>query len=476
MYLCLSSEAEQKLDFLLLGSDAASQREASQDLDFQFELGTAHLFRPESNDGRYRLCLFVEAGPGRPRDVARPTIGDSSVGVVEPPFPGSAATLLAGAVGHLLRIVAESSTPTPTPTPDSSESESESESEIEIEIEIELNLVPVRGGIGAVRRIFEPLGYVVKSGPAPGLTDDGVLGQARSFVPVVLGSRQPVEDILSQLSVLLPALDGCHGNLLGPVQAAEVLAAAARWLPDHPDRDFVTERYRTVLDQGPGFITGLASSDPVVAIQPGLGGNIGLNERRMATVIDLLLAHGAELVIDLGCGEGRVIERMVSEPSIRQIVGVDFSREAVDRAADRLKLDEGEIGRLRRRRIWVAAHDLLQSAPEVDRADAVVAVEVIEHIEIEHLERLAEVVFGQLTPSLVVLTTPNREYNVHLDLPELDSFRHTDHRFEWTRQEFRHWATQVADKFRYQVTLAAIGEERPGTGAQTQLGIFRRQR
>jgi hypothetical protein len=47
------------------------------------------------------------------------------------------------------------------------------------------------------------------------------------------------------------------------------------------------------------------------------------------------------------------------------------------------------------------------------------------------------VIFGYLQPKVVVVTTPNCEFNVLF--PDLKRFRHYDHKFEWTREEFQSW-------------------------------------
>lgn len=61
----------------------------------------------------------------------------------------------------------------------------------------------------------------------------------------------------------------------------------------------------------------------------------------------------------------------------------------------------------------------------------------IEHLIPEHLEKMPAVIFGQLSPTVVIVTTPNAEFNVLF--PNLEGFRHWDHKFEWTRQEFQDW-------------------------------------
>lgn len=107
-------------------------------------------------------------------------------------------------------------------------------------------------------------------------------------------------------------------------------------------------------------------------------------------------------------------------------------------------------------------------------ADAAVLVEVIEHLEPDRLPALAHVVFGAAHPKTVIVTTPNAEHNALFpDLPA-GKFRHPDHRFEWTRAEFRSWAAQIETKFGYAATFSEIGTSDEVFGAPTQMAVFTR--
>jgi hypothetical protein len=106
--------------------------------------------------------------------------------------------------------------------------------------------------------------------------------------------------------------------------------------------------------------------------------------------------------------------------------------------------------------------------------DAAAVIEVIEHLDPDRLRAFERVLFEHARPRVVVVTTPNVEYNVHFtDLPA-GRFRHRDHRFEWTRAEFGAWGQLVAGRYGYTVTFLPIGPDDPATGAPTQMGVFRR--
>jgi hypothetical protein len=62
--------------------------------------------------------------------------------------------------------------------------------------------------------------------------------------------------------------------------------------------------------------------------------------------------------------------------------------------------------------------------------EAAVVVEVIEHLDPPRLAAFERVLFEFARPRTVVLTTPNREYNVKWETLPARKFRHCDHRFE----------------------------------------------
>lgn len=67
--------------------------------------------------------------------------------------------------------------------------------------------------------------------------------------------------------------------------------------------------------------------------------------------------------------------------------------------------------------------------------DGAALVEVVEHLDPTPLAHLGPCLLGGLQPKLLLVTTPNREYNAVLHqlgsslLP--NKLRNTDHRFEW---------------------------------------------
>jgi 3' terminal RNA ribose 2'-O-methyltransferase Hen1 len=104
--------------------------------------------------------------------------------------------------------------------------------------------------------------------------------------------------------------------------------------------------------------------------------------------------------------------------------------------------------------------------------DAAVLMEVIEHVDPPRLDALERSVFGHAAPGTVVVTTPNAEHNVRFETLPPGTMRHRDHRFEWTRSQFRSWAGRVAGIYGYTVHYLPVGADDPQVGPPTQMAVF----
>jgi 3' terminal RNA ribose 2'-O-methyltransferase Hen1 len=106
--------------------------------------------------------------------------------------------------------------------------------------------------------------------------------------------------------------------------------------------------------------------------------------------------------------------------------------------------------------------------------DAAALVEVIEHLDPPRLAAFERVLFEFARPNTVVITTPNAEYNVRWETLPAGELRHADHRFEWTRDQFRAWAEGISARFGYAARFLPVGQEEADIGAPTQMAIFTR--
>lgn len=195
-----------------------------------------------------------------------------------------------------------------------------------------------------------------------------------------------------------------------------------------------------------------------------------LHEQRLETVLGVIRETQARTVLDLGCGEGDLLIRLVQEPYTERVVGIDLSHEALDRLRMRLS-DMPEVSR---QRVELVYGSMTESGSKLEAFDAAVLVETIEHLEPRHLSKLEQAVFGSKRAATVVITTPNADFNPLLGVP-LGRFRHPDHRFEWGRAKFRSWADGVARRNGYSVRCFDVAGMHPQYGGATQMGRFTRE-
>ena len=192
-----------------------------------------------------------------------------------------------------------------------------------------------------------------------------------------------------------------------------------------------------------------------------------MHDARIEAVMARLLDGGVETVLDLGCGAGLLLCRLLAEPHIRRIVGVDSSPSALLLARQLLVSGDGSIDP----RLELRQASVTEMHPDLGQLDAAAMVETIEHLDPAHLCRLERSIFACLRPRLAVITTPNREYNTLLGLRP-DELRHPDHRFEWERRRFEGWSRGVARRNGYSVAFDGVGPANAWFGSSTQMAVF----
>lgn len=194
-----------------------------------------------------------------------------------------------------------------------------------------------------------------------------------------------------------------------------------------------------------------------------------LHHARLDAVVDTLLVRGARQVADLGCGSGELLQRLRDHEQFVRLLGIDIDTQALALARERLGLDLFS----RDQRVQVCFGSFEESDWAEGAIDAAVLLETIEHIDAGRLSRVEHAVFARLRPEIVVVTTPNKEFNaLHGLLPGVR--RHPGHRFEWTRPQFKGWCDGVAERQGYDVGFRDIGPPDPVVGSSTQMACFSR--
>lgn len=192
-----------------------------------------------------------------------------------------------------------------------------------------------------------------------------------------------------------------------------------------------------------------------------------MHEYRLDQVLRRLRASGARRVLDLGCGSGQLLHRLAAEKQFEKIVGLETCPRALAKARELL----ASHSRTPRPRLTFINGSYTEPQPSLGGYDAAAMVETIEHIKPSQLSAVERVVFAQMRPRVIYLTTPNREYNPVFGLCA-GELREADHQFEWSRARFRQWAQGVARRNGYRVALGGIGDKDPELGPPTQAAYF----
>ncbi|TRY98895.1 hypothetical protein DNTS_026553 [Danionella cerebrum] len=203
-----------------------------------------------------------------------------------------------------------------------------------------------------------------------------------------------------------------------------------------------------------------------------------LYKQRYQFVIDYVKAHRPRKVLDFGCAECALLKKLkFHRNGIEILLGVDINSAILLKkmhslaplVSDYLQPSYEPFA------IELYQGSVTEKEPYTRGFDLVTCVELIEHLEMEDVERFSEVVFGFMAPGAVIVTTPNAEFNPLL--PGLRGFRNYDHKFEWTRAEFQNWAHGVCREYSYVVEFSGVGEALGhwrDVGFCTQIAVFQR--
>ncbi len=426
---------------------------------FELNHGKAYVFYPEVSNERTTAALLLDIDP---LDLARGKSGQSR-GLFDyvNDRPYVASSFMSTAISRVFGTAM-------TGRADSRQALSDSP----LELAAGITMLPCRGERDKLNAIFEPLGYEVRYETF--MADEQFPDWGDSdYVNLTISGKVRLRDLLKHLFVLLPVFDRQKHYWIGEAEVEKLLRMGEGWLQEHPERQFITRRYlnrrRTLVNMAFERLAANAAEENMPAAEPEVTPERKprLNEQRLDAVMAALKNSGAKSVLDLGCGEGKLLDMLVKDGQFTRIAGADVSSHALGRASERLHLERA--GEAKSERIQLFQGAITYKDARFSGYEAVSVVEVIEHLDIPRLAAFERVLFEFAKPRCVVLTTPNREYNVHYGI---DNLRHGDHRFEWTRTEFQSWASETAERFGYTVQFSDIGESDESCGAPTQMGVF----
>jgi 3' terminal RNA ribose 2'-O-methyltransferase Hen1 len=433
---------------------------------FTLAFGTAHVFYPEATPERCSVALVVDVDPVGLVRGRGDADGPLTQYVNDRPY--TASSFLAVAIAQVFS----------SGMAGSSKARAELAASA-MPLAADIPVLRCRAGAAKVRACFEPLGYDVDVQPLPLDETFPDWGESRYFRLHLRGTLR-LSELLQHLYLLLPALDGDKHYYVGSDEVQKLLDKGGDWLAAHPERDWILANYlkrqrslvrealSKLLDEPEEEVD--ASDREKEAGEQQLERALSLNERRMETVEDVLVRSGAASVLDVGCGEGRLLGRLLEHRQFRSILGIDVSAVSLERAAERLRLDR--LAPMQRARIDLQQGSLTYRDARMVGFDAACAIEVIEHIDATRLAAFERTLFEFAKPQTVVITTPNVEYNVRFPNLPAGAMRHRDHRFEWSRAEFQAWAVSVCERHGYSVEFLPIGDVDPELGPPTQMGVF----
>jgi 3' terminal RNA ribose 2'-O-methyltransferase Hen1 len=443
----------------------------SRTQSFDLSFGHAHVFYPELSDAACTAALLLDVDPvGLLRRRRGPAGEGGALEQYVNDRPYVASSFLSVAIAQVLRSAMAGTT-----------KERPELAATAIPLQATLAVLPCRGGEDFLRRLFEPLGYAVEATPHALSPDQPEWGPSRYYT-VTLTATCRLSELLTHLYVLVPVLDDGKHYWVGDQEVEKLLRHGAGWLERHPERDLIARRYlrhqRSLVDEAIRQLTAdVEPADDTAELERDaeeldLERPLSLHERRLEMVTATLKEHGARRVIDLGCGEGKLLRLLLQDRQFEAIVGMDVAYRSLEIASERLHLDR--MPPKQRERITLLHGSLMYRDARLAGYDAAAVVEVIEHLDAPRLAAFERALFEFARPQTAVITTPNAEYNSHWPSLPAGRFRHKDHRFEWSRAEFATWAGAVAERFGYQVEFKPVGDEDPVWGPPSQMGVFTR--
>ena len=490
---------------------------------FTLSFGQAHVFYPEATTAKCTVALLLDVDPvalvrGQPgggrngrsegRTLAqyvndRPYVASSFLSVAIAQVFGSA---LGGRCKDKPDVV-------DTPLP----------------LEATLHVVPSRGGEAFLCRLFEPLGYTVNAQAHALDSTFPDWGDSPYFTLRLTGTVR-LSELLAHLYVLIPTLDAGKHYFIGDAEVEKLISKGEGWLAGHPEKETIVSQYlkrrrslvqdalAQLMQDEPDAVDSEADDAEDTQAQRDLEEENGkettrekqvseteknteavtaeeksevnsaarreengleieaverktsLHDQRLGSALAALKQSEARRVLDLGCGEGRLLSLLLKDRQFTEILGMDVAYRALEKAQDKLHFDR--MPPMQRERIKLIQGSLIYRDRRLEGYDAAAVIEVIEHLDRPRLAAFERVLFEFARPVTIIITTPNVEYNPKFEtLPE-GQLRHKDHRFEWTRAEFQSWAQMVSERFGYAARFLPIGTEDAEVGAPSQMAVF----
>src|SRR5687767_9924865 len=340
---------------------------------FPLSFGKAHVFYPEATADRCTAALLLDVDPvGLVRNRKGPSGEGGTLDQYVNDRPYVASSFLSVAISRVLSTALGGRSkhrPELAQTP--------------IPLQARMSVVPCRGGEKFLRRLFEPLGYEVEA-QRHHLDETFPEWGESSYYTVQLTGTVRLQDLLTHIYVLIPVLDNEKHYWVGDDEVEKLLRHGAAWLPSHPEKEEITRRYlkyrRDLAHEALARLVDEETPDPDVAEavhnseEEAVERNLNLNEQRTNAVVAALKSANAKRVLDLGCGEGKLLRALLEDRTFEQVVGVDVSHRALEIANERLRLER--LPDRQRERIKLMQGSLMYRDKRLAGFDAAAVVEV----------------------------------------------------------------------------------------------------
>lgn len=449
----------------------------------ELSVGAAYIFYPECEKEKVTAALLLDIDPiGMVRNAKNFAGKDFLLGQYVNDRPYVASSFMSSAISKAFSSAMNGSC-----------KEHPEFIDMPLALTAKISVLPApRGGELLIKRLFEPLGYIVEAERHLLDTQFSEWGYGKYFT-LTLKNTLSLKELLSHLYVLIPVLDNEKHYFITQNEVEKLLQKGKGWLEQHPEREIIVSRYlinlkslvRSAFEVLQAVEDGIipdtdneAEQDELTKIEDTAAAHTQLqkvkkerlHDIRLKLVAEKLKQSGAASVIDLGCGDGKLLRLLLKEKQFTRIAGTDVSYSELEKSQD--KLHWNEMPEKQRERLSLFQSSLTYRDKRFSGFDAAAVVEVIEHLDPNRLPALEKSLFTYAKPQTIVLTTPNREYNVCYENLSAGKVRHSDHRFEWTRSEFEAWAERVARENNYTVAFFPVGEEEKNIGAPSQMAVF----
>ena len=449
----------------------------------ELSVGSAYVFYPECRKEKVTAALLLDIDPiGMVRNAKNFAGKDFLLGQYVNDRPYVASSFMSSAISKAFSSAMNGSC-----------KEHPEFIDMPLALTAKISVLPApRGGELLIKRLFEPLGYTVEAERHLLDTQFSEWGYGKYFT-LTLKNTLTLKELLSHLYVLIPVLDNEKHYFITQNEVEKLLQKGKGWLEQHPEREIIVSRYlinlkslvRSAFEVLQAAEDGIipdtdneAEQDELTKIEDTAAAHTQLqkvkkerlHDIRLKLVTEKLKQSGAASVIDLGCGDGKLLRLLLKEKQFTRIAGTDVSYSELEKSQD--KLHWNEMPEKQRERLSLFQSSLTYRDKRFSGFDAAAVVEVIEHLDPNRLPALEKSLFTYAKPQTIVLTTPNREYNVRYENLSAGKVRHSDHRFEWTRSEFEAWAERVARENNYTVAFFPVGEEEENIGAPSQMAVF----